>query len=134
MGRPLSVVYYHLAKLHRVGLTVKVKGVWFRAGAATLDQVAQVLNVAGIGAAQKERHRLDRKNYQEEREAWQVERRRAMMAGKTSGEKEVERVVQVPEEARDVLAVIGGVFELEVVSVVPVKVKRPQELLPGLGR
>jgi hypothetical protein len=52
----------------------------------------------------------------------------------------VKELVDVPEQARDVLAVIQGVFECELVGVVPVKatvVKRPEsrpQVLPGLGR
>jgi hypothetical protein len=71
---------YHLGKLRKHGLALEVAGGWLRAGAATLDHVAEFLKVAGVGAAQEAKHWLDRKNYKESRESWKVERRRERMA------------------------------------------------------
>src|SRR5258707_13792762 len=76
-----KTVRYHLAKLRRHGLALKVVGGWLRGDAAALDAVAEVLGVAGAGAPQEGKHRLDRKDYKESRESWNVKRQRERMGG-----------------------------------------------------
>jgi hypothetical protein len=117
LNRHQRVTYYHLAKLKKVGLAVKVDGVWLRAGAATLDAVAKTLGVAGIGATQKVRHWLDRKTRKDNREQLIAEKRER---GAATMPKEVE----VPAEPVQV--------EKQVTDWSKPSSKWPQEL-PGLG-
>ena len=117
LNRHQRVTYYHLAKLKKVGLAVKVDGVWLRAGAATLDGVAKTLGVAGIGATQKVRHWLDRKTRKDNREQLIAEKRER---GAATMPKEVE----VPAEPVRV--------EKQVTDWSKPSSKWPQEL-PGLG-
>ena len=68
LNRSRRTVYDHLEKLLKYGLAVKGQSGWLRAGAATLDAVAEARGVAGVGAAQKVKHRLDRKTRKDNRE------------------------------------------------------------------
>jgi hypothetical protein len=117
LGLSLSTLYYHLAKLRKVGLAVKGPGGYLRAGAATLDQVAEVLEVAGVGAAQKVKHQEDRKKHKKARDKWEVERRERMLATMPaeiariqSVEPAEEMPVKAPVDVLDVVAAVRRVL------------------------
>jgi DNA-binding transcriptional ArsR family regulator len=84
LNRTRRTAYYHLEKLQAHGLAVKSPSGWLRAGAATLDAVAEERGVAGVGAAQKIRHRLDRRT--------RKERRQMMLNGTGTGSVEKEAI------------------------------------------
>jgi len=125
LRRKLNVIYYHLKKLrecHRP-LAVKRGTGYLRAGAATLDQVAEELGVAGLGAAQRERHKRQREDRERRRREMIAESRTtapavpvkgATMPGQVSEQVPLEAQLEVAES---VLAVVQAVFECEVVTV-----------------
>jgi hypothetical protein len=125
LGRPLSVIYYHLSKLKQHGLAVKSGSGYVRAGAAILDQVAEALGVAGVGAAQKTKHTRDRRVFLEEYARRLEERRHRAEADVEAPKEEQVSLEAQPKGCERVLAVVQGVFECEVVTVLNSAVSVP---------
>ncbi len=105
---------------------MKGPGGYLRAGAATLDQVAEVLEVAGVGAAQKVKHQEDRKKHKRARDKWKAERRERRSEVTTEfaqtpsaepaevvalPDAKEEMPVKVPVDVLDVVAAVQGVFD-----------------------